>query len=109
MRLIDADALWMEIIHRMDYCDDILEIIEEMPTIEPELHWTPIDEKLPITGKEVLVTDNNNDVWICSLYKPDVRVPFRWEDKYGHLHDFDCFSAWMPLPKPYKENQDEDR
>lgn len=36
MRLIDADALWMEIIHRMDYCDDILEIIESMPTIEPE-------------------------------------------------------------------------
>lgn len=31
MRLIDADALWMEFIHRMDYCDDILEIVEEMP------------------------------------------------------------------------------
>ena len=31
MKLIDADALWMEFIHRMDYCDDILEIVEEMP------------------------------------------------------------------------------
>lgn len=35
-RLIDADALWMDIIHSMDYCDDILEIIERQPTIEPE-------------------------------------------------------------------------
>ena len=31
MKLIDADALWMEFIHRMDYCDDILEIVDEMP------------------------------------------------------------------------------
>ena len=36
MRPIDADALWQEIIHRMDYCDDILEIIESMPTVEAE-------------------------------------------------------------------------
>ena len=35
-RMIDADALWMDIIHAMDYCDDILEIIERQPTIEPE-------------------------------------------------------------------------
>ena len=31
MKLIDADALSIEFIHRMDYYDDILEIIEEMP------------------------------------------------------------------------------
>jgi len=35
-RCIDADALWMEIIRRMDYCDDILEIIERQPTVQPE-------------------------------------------------------------------------
>ena len=35
MRLIDADALWMEVIHTMDYCDDVLEIIEHQKTIEP--------------------------------------------------------------------------
>ena len=33
MRLIDADALWMEVIHTLDYCDDILEIIEHQKTI----------------------------------------------------------------------------
>lgn len=31
MRLIDADSLWMTIIHTMDYCEDILEFIEEEP------------------------------------------------------------------------------
>lgn len=44
MRLIDGDALWVEIIHRMDYCDDILEIIESMPTIEPEQRWIPCSD-----------------------------------------------------------------
>lgn len=43
-RLIDADALWMEIIHSMEYCDDFLEIIEKQPTVEPERKkgkWLP--------------------------------------------------------------------
>lgn len=31
MKLIDADALRMKFIQKMDYCDDILEIIDEMP------------------------------------------------------------------------------
>ena len=44
-RLIDADALWMDVIHSMDYCDDILEFIERQPTIEPKRKkgkWTQI-------------------------------------------------------------------
>lgn len=41
-RLINADALWMDIIHSMDYCDDILDIIERQPTIEERKtgRWT---------------------------------------------------------------------
>lgn len=33
-RYIDADALWMDIIHNMDYCDDVLEYIEAQPTAD---------------------------------------------------------------------------
>lgn len=36
MRLIDADALWKDITTNIEYCADILEIIEKQPTIEPE-------------------------------------------------------------------------
>lgn len=43
MRLIDADALWMDVIHSMDYCDDILEFIERQPTIEPTLYGYNIE------------------------------------------------------------------
>lgn len=34
MRAIDADALWMDVMRSIDYCDDFLEIIERQPTIE---------------------------------------------------------------------------
>ena len=33
-RYIDADALYMDIIHRFDYCDDFLEMIESAPTAD---------------------------------------------------------------------------
>ena len=33
-RYIDADALWMDIIHAMDYCEDILQIIKSQPTAD---------------------------------------------------------------------------
>lgn len=38
-RLIDAKGLFMDIIHRFDYFDDFLEMLEEAPTIfEEEQH-----------------------------------------------------------------------
>ena len=36
VRLIDAEALYSDIIHRFDYCDDFLEMLEEAPTIFEE-------------------------------------------------------------------------
>lgn len=35
-RLIDAEALYSDIIHRFDYCDDFLEMFEDAPTIFEE-------------------------------------------------------------------------
>ena len=44
-RLIDADALCMDIIHSIEYCGDILEIIARQPTItEREMEWIPDKE-----------------------------------------------------------------
>lgn len=42
MRTIDADALWKDITRNIEYCDDILNIIEKQPTIRLEQkkgHW----------------------------------------------------------------------
>ena len=50
MRHVDADALWMDIIRTMDYCDDILEIIERQPTIEERKTGKWISDRLVTTS-----------------------------------------------------------
>ena len=71
MRLIDADALWMDVIHSMDYCDDILEFIERQPTIEPErgewiVHFNDLfpaesTEECSICHAEQLINGNDDN------------------------------------------------
>ena len=109
MRLIDADALWMDIIHAMDYCGDILEIIERQPTAEPK--WIPCSERLPEEPFGCLVT-----VWDTNPVTMDEFeniLPYfvgwdgeQWNDADGEQCPFEVI-AWMPLPEPYKEENDE--
>ena len=109
-RLIDADALWMDVIHRMDYCDDILEMIEAMPTVEPEQKWIPCSERLPEKRTDVLVTRTFEG---CEKIKPKTYVEIaeiagdEWiavsdEFKFGRHTDP---VAWMPLPEPYRKEK----
>ncbi len=51
-RLIDADALWMQVIHTMDYCDDILEIIEAQPSAQKTGKWIAVDSFSAFGGDE---------------------------------------------------------
>lgn len=74
-RLIDADGLWMDVIHAMDYCEDILEIIEKQPTVEERK-----------TGKWIYVRTepDGNAFYYCSecgkgeVHVPIVEVKYCW-------------------------------
>ena len=92
-RLIDADALWMNFIHSMDVCDDILEIIEKQPTIEPEQHWIPCSERLPDKEGYYLTTTMYQEVY--SDY---------WNG--DNFNRTEMIIAWMPLPEPWEGEQD---
>ena len=100
MRLIDADALWMDVIHSMDYCDDILEMIESQPTIEPEQRWISCSERLPEVDKEVFVYLFKDSPYIAWL--DDCGIWFT-EDFY--VDEDEQPVAWMPLPELYKDVQ----
>lgn len=93
-RLIDADALWMDIIHSMDYCDDFLSFIDAAPTVP---QWIPCSERLPDISKSVLICDIDGDIYLGHRT--------RFGDYYQDIgdHRIKNVTAWMPLPEPYKE------
>lgn len=110
MRLIDADALERELIEVANYrCKTHPKweqpfricnlIINRQPTIS---QWIPVSERLPQDNSDVLVCaedgqvligwlDGENDWWICSEL----------------ADDYKSVIAWMPLPEPYKEIEDD--
>ena len=114
MRLIDADAL----IPMMKYAttdseigvfpikigfDDIKKVINEQATFEPEQRWIPCSERLPEEGRyfvarhdDVSKTNFTDILW----FEKNVW----WNRKF--TGNFAVF-AWMPLPEPYKEGQDD--
>ena len=91
----------------------IMQILDErikpLPSAQPEPRWIPCSERLPEIDKEVLVTDGEI-YWVCSLFEsPDTEDGFyQWEDNYGHWHEYDTWIAWMPLPEPYKEGEQDE-
>ena len=111
--------------------EDFLEYIDNEPTVEAEPNWIPItarpmdDEErvewseklgydieyddaiiytsqLPDDGQEVLVCGRYGRVWIDTFMNdPDYGCGF---EENG---DMDGIVAWMPLPKPYGEEEED--
>lgn len=133
MRLIDADELLTAF--PVDDEPTLTKAcvrmtIQHMPTIEPEPHWIPVTSRpmdteerlewseklgydieynealiytsqLPDDGEEVLTCDRYGTVRLDTFYQdPDYGCYF---EENG---DMDGIVAWMPLPEPYKGEQD---
>ena len=98
MKLIDADAL-----NPMRCPRSIAEMrkwIDEQPTIS---QWIPVSERLPKEYEDVLVTlvCNENGGYIC------VAIDCIAYDGKWFAHYNDSVVAWMPLPEPYKESDND--
>lgn len=134
-RAIDADKMIKDIKENYviygyaDFLNDFFRMVEEQPTVDAVSEWIPIttrpmDEEerlewseklgydieyddaliytsqLPDDGQEVLVCGRNGRVWIDTFMSdPDYGCYF--EDN----GDMDGIVAWMPLPKPYREDE----
>lgn len=118
MRSIDADALIAHINECIDVQNDnweferaigltvALECISDAPTIEPEQRWIPCSERLPSEGEYVLVTEKwHGYVRMWRLQYIDNEPT--WEVN-GYNIDIDEAVAWMPLPEPYREEDDDE-
>lgn len=111
MRLIDADKIpYVDLSDGKKACIvAFAEKINQMPTIEPEPHWIPCEERLPETEEQVLIYAWNVH-YVLAKYKEirtcDGVYKMAWvtEDAYNIpreiKHEVIC---WMPLPEPYNE------
>ena len=132
MRLIDADALYIELVKMKDFGEltakKAIRVVEKAPTIDAEPHWIPCSERLPEFDVKVLAYVKNKDpegrfnedgVYTAELKdKVPVHDPEGKKNIWG-IPGYDSewtvwawsyftepnVLAWMPLPKPYEEEE----
>ena len=74
MRAIDKDKLitsvaWHDQQGMISSIDDILDIIEEFPTLTPPNEWVSVENALPPNMDDVLVVvQNNGECWTVTGY-----------------------------------------
>ena len=61
--------------------------------------WIPVSERLPEEGGEYIITIAN--------YEPHTEISWFYENEKVWSHKNADVSAWMPLPQPYKEGDEE--
>ena len=64
-RLIDADALWKDITTNIEYCAEVLEIIERQPIVEPQRKrgkWIAVDSYSAYGGDEETWAAHGNPI-----------------------------------------------
>ena len=74
-------------------------LFEDVPSAEAE--WIPCSKRLPEDGIAVLITTENEEVYI------DQVITDPYKERYFQSNTaYDNFQviAWMPLPEPYRED-----
>ena len=84
----------------VDVVSECAEIIRDVPPMQPEQQWTSCSEGPPKEESEVLVTTSWNDV--CKAWYSNGK----WRAEFTNEYDDNEILAWMPLPKPYRKDDD---
>jgi len=113
MRLIDADRLLDRcIFYHLPNGRIAVPVIDvqHAPTVEPRPRWIPVTERLPEENLPVLVAVKQKDrlpKWVkeqTHSYVTDIDV---YDDGGFYTHKNNVV-AWMPLPEPYREDEQDD-
>ena len=81
--------------------DQAFHVIEALPSVQHEQQWIPCSERLPEEYQAVLATLNNGELTYAWRFDVDEWVIFEG-DRNATTDDI---LAWMPMPEPYKGEQ----
>lgn len=81
---------------------EFLEVLDEVEK-EQNNEWIPVEERLPEDGVRVLTCDNYKNVHVMRHYN-FYEYPFCIGPEHERYY---MPKAWMPLPEPYKECEEE--
>lgn len=117
--VIDAYGDWyVEEGTEEGFIGTVKQLLEGFPSAQPEQRWIPCSERLPEEDTEVLIsyrykegegdTDHVNiDITsygtVCFGGR-EIHTLKEWRQPFDYFHANYEVIAWMPLPKPYKED-----
>lgn len=78
---------------------DIRNKISALPSAEAVQGWIPCSERLPDVGRDVLFCDSEWTEEGCLRADGDW-----WQFRWSTVMPKEKVTAWMPLPKPYRED-----
>lgn len=97
----------------------VVDVINEVPSAQPEQRWIPCSERLPEDGQIVLISqtygwtefEEGTEVTVAQFkrgYFTWYRYQADWNKHTSQMHHGDIcpgieyVDAWMPLPEPYR-------
>lgn len=89
--------------------DDVYEGLDELPTVNPEPQWIPCSERLPkeeyvlISKKPTKLSGSKWCVTVAIRTADPRSGKIYWRDIGFDAIPDDNVLAWMPRPKPYRE------
>lgn len=87
--------------------DIVNSLLDDLEEDEKENGWIPVGERIPDPDKHILVSFFNFSLPMIGRYTvdDDDGGTFRVGDEDESFVEHDLYvNAWMPLPKPYKED-----
>lgn len=104
--IIRFNPHWDELVNE-EYWKELMEMA--ITALQNQPFWIPVSERLPEEPEENEIFDNKPlELYLVSI-KGDP-YPFRafWNGKFFTNGWQKCeVTAWMPLPEPYKESEEE--
>lgn len=84
--------------NRLVYLKDVLDLIDEQPTLTPPTEWVSVKDRLPEECADILLCRKILKIPEIGTYR---QARFWVYDEIGDVYQVDDITHWMSIPTPY--------